>query len=218
MVNNKLRKGPSQIPKTMQTKSAYRPYSKMFPLCNCVDIFNANFFISVITNISTDQISRSSEQSVFKALMKILLWTSLKYCSTFKGFKSDISSPPNHHVIFPCHLSTSGWGGTFSSWRHLFPEDQLHPCHPPPRPGSHHHHHPITSILLVFPNIFQHRKAGSSNFSVFECLLWSKWSFQWQQASCPILYFVIEYKLANQLEWTIGDNHQNNSRSAKSVV
>lgn len=29
--------------------------------------------------------------------------------------------------------------------------------------------------------------------------------FQWQQASCPILYFVIEYKLANQLDWTIGD-------------
>ena len=28
---------------------------------------------------------------------------------------------------------------------------------------------------------------------------------QWQQASCPILYFVIEYKLANQLDWTIGD-------------
>jgi len=30
---------------------------------------------------------------------------------------------------------------------------------------------------------------------------------QWQQASCPILYFVIEYKLANELEWTIVTNN-----------
>ena len=27
---------------------------------------------------------------------------------------------------------------------------------------------------------------------------------QWQQPSCPILYFVIEYKLAIDLEWTTG--------------
>ena len=28
---------------------------------------------------------------------------------------------------------------------------------------------------------------------------------KWQQMSCPILYFVIEYKLASDVEWTTGD-------------
>ena len=60
----------------------------------------------------------------------------------------------------------------------------------------------------------------------------SSWRcFQWQQSSCPILYFVIEYKLANELEWTIGDpprqyqtsNHRfdkkwNNGMKAEKVI
>ena len=29
---------------------------------------------------------------------------------------------------------------------------------------------------------------------------------QWQQSSCPILYFVIEYKLSSDKHWTIGSN------------
>ena len=28
---------------------------------------------------------------------------------------------------------------------------------------------------------------------------------QWQHSSCPILYFVIEYKLAGDLPWTVGN-------------
>ena len=30
---------------------------------------------------------------------------------------------------------------------------------------------------------------------------------KWQQASCPILYFVIEYKLSTDTPWTIGNFH-----------
>ena len=30
---------------------------------------------------------------------------------------------------------------------------------------------------------------------------------QWQQSSCPILYFVIEYKLSTDQHWTIGGCH-----------
>ena len=31
---------------------------------------------------------------------------------------------------------------------------------------------------------------------------------KWQQMSCPILYFVIEYKLRSESPWTVGKFHQ----------
>ena len=31
---------------------------------------------------------------------------------------------------------------------------------------------------------------------------------KWQQLSCPILYFVIEYKLRSETPWTIGNSNK----------
>ena len=37
---------------------------------------------------------------------------------------------------------------------------------------------------------------------------------QWQQMSCPILYFVIEYKLRSESTWTVGKFCQTNIPAA----
>ena len=116
-------------------------------------------------------------------------------------------------------MSISGGRGAVPSPRHLLPQDQLHPRHPSPWPGCPPHHrrghlHQHRPHHPHHPNNHDHHPSHF-HFDTWYHLFLSSYPhhdlylivfiFQWQQASCPILYFVIEYKLANQLDWTIGD-------------
>ena len=116
-------------------------------------------------------------------------------------------------------MSISGGRGAVPSPRHLLPQDQLYPRHPSPWPGCPPHHrrghlHQHRPHHPHHPNNHDHHPSHF-HFDTWYHLFLSSYPhhdlylivfiFQWQQASCPILYFVIEYKLANQLDWTIGD-------------